>query len=147
MKIDGGNSYLFAGQQAQMKNAARTNDQASFKTVMAEESHRDVGKESAARAETGQTDFSHMTRQELRDWMNEQIRSGSMSLDQSSSLVAMTAAISVGPEGAAVDNARIQNERVNFFDIAQNGLDFYLSRGDLNAAEKVREAIDIMKRA
>ena len=39
------------------------------------------------------TDFTSMTRQQLFDWMNGQIRSGAMSLDESSSFLGMTVKI------------------------------------------------------
>lgn len=69
---------------------------------------------SALAAATGQTssarsaDFTSMTRQEMTDWMNEQIRTGKMSFDESAPFMGMTMKISV-ETGQPVDMATAVN--------------------------------------
>lgn len=85
-----------------------------------------------------------MTRQEMFDWMNQQIRSGKMSLDESSPFLAMTVKISAAT-GQPVDMAS-DGTRVNFIEKARLGIDGALSRNDADLAKRLQLALDIMHR-
>jgi hypothetical protein len=89
-------------------------------------------------------DFSNMTRQQLRDWVNSKIISGEMSLDESTPLVGMTLKISTG-NMQPVD-ASLEKESINFFDNASLGIDGALSRGDKKEAAFVQKALDLMRK-
>lgn len=92
-----------------------------------------------------QTDFTSMTRQQLSDWMNGQIRSGAMSLDESTPFLGMTLKIDVQtmqPVDMASDTTL-----VNFMDKAQQGIAGALSRGDQDGAARLQAALDTMHRA
>jgi len=75
-----------------------------------------------------QPDFTHMTRQEMRDWVNEQLRTGKMTFEESSPFVAMTIKISAitGKEVPAESDT----EQLNFIEKAQAGLQYALSRNN-----------------
>ena len=91
-----------------------------------------------------QADFTSMTRQEMFDWMNNQIRSGKMSLDESSPFLGMTMKISVAT-GQPVDMAT-DTTRINFVEKARLGIEGALSRNDPDLAKRLQAAIDIMKK-
>lgn len=90
-------------------------------------------------------DFSGMTRQDLFEWMNGEIRNGTMSLDDSSVFLGMTMKISAST-GQAVDMAT-DTTRIDFIGKAQAGLEFCLSRFDPDGAERLHWALDRMQQA
>lgn len=106
---------------------------------------------SALAAATAQTpsarpvDFTSMTRQEMTDWMNEQIRTGKMSLDESAPFMGMTMKISV-ETGQPVDMAT-DTTRINFIEMARLGIEGARSLNDQKLAERLRMAIDKMHRS
>ncbi|MBN9584076.1 MAG: hypothetical protein J0G34_01640 [Afipia sp.] len=90
------------------------------------------------------TDFTGMTRQQLFDWMNGQIKSGAMSLDESSSFLGMTVKIdtrTMQPVDMASDTTP-----VNFMDRARGGIAGALSRGDQEGAARLQAALETMQR-
>lgn len=99
-----------------------------------------AGAPAPARRET--VDFTHMTRAELLDWMNGRIRSGELSLDDTSGLLGMTMSMPVGG-GATAPDAR---EKVDFIAMAKNGLAAAEARGDRDGAGSLRAAIAVMGR-
>jgi hypothetical protein len=80
----------------------------------------------------GALNFSNLTRQELRDWINSEIHSGYMTVKESVPLVALTVGIET------------DNERCDFIAMARGGLEGALARGDEDAAEHMRAALKIM---
>lgn len=98
---------------------------------------------SAASSTGTHTDFTSMTRKEMFDWMNDQIRSGKMSLDESSPFLGMTVKISAA-SGQPVD-MDTDTTRINFIDIARLGIEGALSRNDQDLAERLQNALTIMK--
>ena len=135
MKINTEANHLYTSQRTQTPTAASTNP-ASFSSALA-----------AATAETPtvkQADFTSMTRQEMSDWMNDQIRSGKMSFDESSPFLGMTMKISV-VTGQPVDMAT-DTTRINFIEKARLGIDGALSRNDPDLAKRLQSAIEVMYR-
>lgn len=106
---------------------------------------------SALAAATSQTlsarsaDFTSMTRQEMTDWMNEQIRTGKMSLDESAPFMGMTMKISV-ETGQPVDMAT-DTARINFIEKARLGIEGARSLNDQKLAERLQMATDRMHRS
>jgi hypothetical protein len=101
----------------------------------------------AATAETStvkQADFTSMTRQEMFDWMNDQIRSGKMSLDESAPFLGMTMKLSV-VSGQPTDMAT-DTTRINFIEKARLGVEGALSRNDTDLAKTLQGAMEIMSR-
>jgi hypothetical protein len=90
------------------------------------------------------TDFTGMTRQQLFDWMNSRIKSGALSLADSSPFLGMTVKIdaqTMQPVDMATDTSR-----VNFMDRAKQGIAGALSRGDQEGAARLRSALATMQR-
>jgi anti-sigma28 factor (negative regulator of flagellin synthesis) len=134
MKISININQLYASQQAQSSTASRTKT-TSFSSEL-----------TAATAETStvkQADFTSMTRQELIDWMNGQIRSGKMSLDESSPFLLMTMKMPVAAGQLSVDMAT-DTTRINFIEKARSGIEGALSRHDQNLADRLEMAIELM---
>jgi hypothetical protein len=105
---------------------------------------------SAASKATEQTagvaraDFSNMTRQQLRDWVNTEIRAGRMTLDESSPFVGMTIAIPVNGDTVAAERA-ISVDRVDFLALTRGGIDGARWRHDDQAAASLERALQIMQ--
>ena len=99
----------------------------------------------SAQADGGkQTDFSSMTRQEMRDWVNDQIRSGNMTLDESTPFVSMTMKMPVG--GFAEVDAATDGERIDFTQRARSGIEGARSRNDDVTAKLLESVLQIMQR-
>ncbi len=86
-----------------------------------------------------------MTRQEMTDWMNEQIRTGKMLLDESAPFMGMTMKISVAT-GQPVDMAT-DTTRINFIEKARLGIECARSLNDQKLAERLQMAMDRMHRS
>ncbi|MGQ3101882.1 MAG: hypothetical protein ACT6Q5_08155 [Sphingopyxis solisilvae] len=67
-------------------------------------------------------DFSKMTRGDLFGWMNERIKAGELSLDDSAGLLALSGGGGIGAIGSGSPEAvpPDDQERVNFFQLAQD---------------------------
>lgn len=85
-----------------------------------------------------------MTRKELFDWMNSKIKSGEMSLDDSSAFLGMTVKMPVGA-GQNAPVALDDRERVNFVQRAQDGIAGALSRNDAMTLKMLQSATQIMQ--
>ncbi|MDO8978869.1 MAG: hypothetical protein Q7V17_06530 [Afipia sp.] len=135
MRIDAG-SYLYQNGQTASATAASSNSLATAPVEPA-----------AAHALSSgiiKTDFTGMTRQQLSDWMNDQIRSGAMSLDESTAFLGMTLRIdaqTMQPVDMASDTMP-----VDFVDKAKQGIAGALSRGDRDGAAQLQAALATMQR-
>lgn len=141
MKVDTGASYLFASQRNHAPARANTQDFAA----MLSQRTADTYDAASSPAGSNRPDFTDMTRQELFDWMNGQIRSGDMTLDESSAFLGMTVKISAAT-GQPVEMAT-DTTRIDFTEKARQGIEFFLSRFDYAAAEKLQDALDTMQRS
>lgn len=94
---------------------------------------------------TKQADFTNMTRKEMQAWSNEQIRSGTMTLDDSRPFMAMTMHIPVdgGPGGALQDVD--DKERIDFTQQVRAGIEGALSRHDDATRTMLESALQLMQ--
>lgn len=140
MKVDASASYPFPSPRSLASARANDDDFASLLT------ERSVATNDTASNPAGSSrpDFTSMTRQELFDWMNAELRSGDMTFDESSVFLGMTMKISAAT-GEPVDMAT-DNERIDFPEKARQGLEYYLSRFDDAEAARLQEALDTMQR-
>lgn len=144
MKIDAGTSYLYAStttpRPGQPANGA---GQASFAASLAASTAATARSElTAAR---GGVDFTSMTRLEMREWVNEQIRSGKMSLDESLPFMWMTMKIpadGTGREVSVLNDA----ERINFVQRALDGIKGAFSRNDEATRKRLEFALNLMRK-
>ncbi|AXX92727.1 hypothetical protein CPU12_02545 [Malaciobacter molluscorum LMG 25693] len=134
MKINTENNYLYNNQYTQ-KSSNLSNDESSFSSVLAATT--------AESSTNDQVDFTNMSRQEMFDWMNNQIRNGKLSLDDSSAFLGMTMKVSVS--GHPVDMST-DATRINFIEKARLGAENALSSNDLDLAKRLQIAIEIMNR-
>lgn len=139
MRIDAG-SYLYQSGQAASALAASS---ASL-TTESDNTPVKSGARNALSSGIIKTDFTGMTRQQVSDWMNDQIRSGAMSLDESTSFLGMTLKIdaqTMQPVDMASDTTP-----VDFVDKAKQGIAGALSRGDRDGAAQLQIALATMQR-
>lgn len=86
-----------------------------------------------------QLDFTNMSRQEMRDWVNQQVKSGAMSLDESAPFAAMTMKIPVG--GGREVPAETDGERIDFTKRISDGIQGALSRQDEASLKMLQSAL------
>ncbi|WP_289118105.1 hypothetical protein [uncultured Idiomarina sp.] len=135
MKVNTESNHIYTPQLTQVSASVNTVP-ASFSSAL-----------SAATAEsstTKQADFTSMTRKETFDWMNDQIRSGEMSLDESSPFLGMTMKISMAT-GQPVDMVT-DTTRINFVEKAHFGIEGARSNNDPDLAKRLQAAIEVMYR-
>lgn len=131
MKVDSGSDWMSINRAA----AGRAHDagaSAAFAAAMAETG----GKTPNA---AGRADFTAMTRDEMREWVNEEIRAGRMTVDVSSPFITMT--LQFDGFGAPADAA---SERVDFLDMARRGIESAQYFNNPEGAERFQAALDIM---
>ena len=112
--------------------------------------HRVIGDQRRQRARDDQqwqrggqtTDFTHMTRKELFDWMNSKIKSGEMSFDESTTFVSMTLSFPVDGAYTGLDDT----EHVNFMQAVEKGMVGAQQRNDSELFERLQNALRIMDR-
>lgn len=141
MKIDSGANYLFANRTQNTNPAARADGASPFAAMLAGKT-QDAQSAIAGTPGVKQADFTDMTRQEMRDWMNQEIKSGNMTLDESSPLMMMTMKMPVG--GGFEIPAAGDSERIDFTNRARLGIEGAFSRNDPEAAKSLQAALDIM---
>ena len=135
MKVNTELRHDYTTQRQKPSTTANTNS-ASFSSAL-----------TAATADTPtvkQADFTSMTRKDMFDWMNDQIRSGNMSLDEGSPFLGMTMKISVAtghPVDMATDTARI-----SFVEKARLGVEAAQANNDPDLAKRLLAAIETMRR-
>ncbi len=135
MKVNTESNHFYTKKLAQTSAATNTNP-TSFSSALV-----------AASAETStvkQADFTSMSRKEMFDWMNNQIRSGKMSVDESSVFLGMTMKISVAT-GQPVD-MDTDTTRINFFEKVRLGIEGALSNNDPDLVNRLQAAIEVMCR-
>lgn len=136
MKISTETSPLYSGPRTQPSSTSGAGP-SSFSSALAAATSQTSSARSA--------DFTSVTRQEMTDWMNEQIRTGKMSLDESAPFMGMTMKISV-ETGQPVDMAT-DTTRINFIEKARLGIEGARSLNDQKLAERLQRAMDKMHRS
>jgi len=104
-----------------------------------------VASDSPTSSDTGiqRADFTHMTRQGLFDWMNAQIKSGQMSLDDSSGLLGMT--LKMPADGAGSPSTLDDRERVDFMARARDGMAWARQHGEQSQLQVLQKAMAVMQ--
>ncbi len=133
MKVNTESNHFYTKQSAQTPTATSTNEEL-FSSALT--------KVTVENSSVKQADFTSMTRKEMFDWMNDQIRSGKMSLDESSPFLGMTMKISV-TTGQPVDMAK-DITRINFVEKARLGIEDARSNNDPDLAKMLQTALEIM---
>ena len=124
------------------RNLAGTRTETQEFEVILSARKADTGEAAGGSVEGEALDFTSMTRQDLFDWMNGELRSGEMSFDESSPFLGMTLKISAAT-GEPVDMAT-DTSRIDFTEKARQGIDFYQSHFDDASADALQAALDRM---
>jgi hypothetical protein len=133
MRVDAGKNYLYANQRPQASAADRSTT--SFSAAL-----------TATQADsTKHADFTNMTRQGMRDWVNTQIRSGETSLDDSSPFMAMTMKIPVGGGIGGDLPAESDGTRYDFTQKVRDGIQGALSRNDETSVKMLESAMKLIQ--
>lgn len=131
MRVDAGTTYLYASPRIQ----AAAGGSAATSFAMAVD---------AAKADNiKQANFSGMTRQEMRDWVDRQIRSGEMSLEDSFPFMAMTMKIPVA--GGNEVPAESDGARYDFMQRAREGIEGARARNDQATLKQLQSALSAMQ--
>lgn len=132
MKIESGsNSYW----SQPSKNRSENAEMVAMLAPVQRDSR--VAEEESLQGSSSDLDFSNMTRRELFDWMNNQIRSGQMTVDESTPFLAMS--LKIKPSGEPVD-MDTDPVRMDFIDIAKQRFDAAEARGEFEVADRWRIA-------
>lgn len=102
----------------------------------------DDGAAAPAARDTDQPDFTSMTRQQLRDWTNDQIKSGSISFDDGTALALMSGRMPV--EGTSTGDEALATEKLDFIGLARDGIAGAQSRHDQKAVDRLQKALTMM---
>jgi len=115
----------------QTLTAQRANAQDSFKGALAsaEATQANNNASPAKRA-----DLTNMTPMQMREWLNEQIRTGKMTLDESTPFVGMT----IGAE--------TNNSPVNYLQKIKGGIEAAIWRGNAESKAMWEMALEIAER-
>ncbi len=141
MRIDRNASYALAMRTAANNAAIKSGDAANTVDQTGSTGTSATGSSGSG---TTQTDFSHMTRKGLADWMNSKIKNGEMSLDDSSAFLGMTMKIPVGAGSGDVIGLDDQ-EPVNFLQKAQDGIAWARQNIDAGAVKRLETALNAMR--
>jgi len=134
MRIATDTSYLYANSLTRSSQAGTARTSATEATASSDNAGGGVKR----------ADFSNMTRKELADWVNGMIKSGQMSLDESTTFVSMTLKIPVDAvQGQSI--ALDDQEKVNFLAKAQQGIGGALERHDDRLLAELQSAIRTMR--
>lgn len=133
MKIDG------PGNRQPLASPTRPKPESDFATAMAS---------AAAPVPAGidvpkSADFTRMSRKELFDWMNAEIRGGRLSLDDSSGLLSLAARGPLAADSAVPDDTM----RCDFVSLARDGIETARLRPDPGAQAMLETAMAVMLRA
>jgi hypothetical protein len=88
-------------------------------------------------------DFPSMSKKDLFNWMNGQIKAGKMSLDDSSAFLGMSMDMPV--DGSQMTSSTYDTKKVNFYDVVKQGLDGANSRNDASTKAMLEKAVETMK--
>jgi hypothetical protein len=86
-----------------------------------------------------------MTRQDMRDWVNTQLHSGQMTLEESLPFMAMSMKIPVGRGVSGELPPESDSTRYDFAQLVRNGIQGALSRNDRTTLEMLETARAIMQ--
>ena len=139
MKIQGTGHAL----PGQPKPAATGHGAARFDAALAQAGLGEGGSTDAALR-----DFSKMTRGDLFGWMNERIKAGELSLDDSSGLLGLSGGGAIGAIGSGLPDAGPPDDpqRVDFFQLAQDRIAAARHRRENDVEAAYLVALGVMQR-
>jgi len=97
--------------------------------------------DSANDFDTAKADFTRMTRKQMFDWVNQQIKSGKMTLDESTPFITMTVRSDANGQPVDVDT---DTEPMNFINSARGAIDGARWRNDAADVQYWSKALESM---
>lgn len=94
-----------------------------------------------ATTKTGRADFRNMTRPALFDWMNARLKSGELSLDDSSGILAMANTQVIGEGGPTAGTAG----RLNFYEVSRDAIENARLRNESGVERMFQTALRVMQ--
>ena len=92
-------------------------------------------------AAASKPDFTHMTHKGIFDWMNDKLRSGEMSFDESTTYVSMSVSNIAGSDRLTLDNER----QVDFLQRTKDGMDWAQKLGNADLYKRLSTALKTMQ--
>lgn len=134
MKISSNNYYTYINQETKKISENRQISKNFSDTLTATTaSKKNTG--------TAQIDFTKMSNIEMFNWMNNQVRNGEMSLDESFPFMAMTIRIPVSG-----NVTELTHEKINFIEKIRDGIAGARSRNDENTLKMLEKAMAVIQR-
>jgi len=141
MRVDSGTSYQNYNQQSQLINSD-TKRQASFATTLS-----NVQVENADHDSPSKVDFTNMTKKDLFNWMNEEVRAGRITVEESSTFLTMTITAKPDEHGVyKVQNKPDDKVNFNFYKLVNDSIEYAKSQNDEYALEHLRMTKGVMER-
>ncbi|MFG1496710.1 hypothetical protein ABMA57_08755 [Saccharospirillum sp. HFRX-1] len=141
MRVDAGMSYQYMNQRPQVANND-SKTQASFADTLS--TIKSNGPDDNS---TNEVDFTSMTKKELFDWMNVELKAGRMSVEESEPfmLMAMDARITETGE-LVIESTPDDITKVNFVEKINDAIEGAKSRNDENNLNFLNLAKEVMDR-
>ena len=136
MRVEAASNYLYTSPVRATDRAREITANAAQEAAAAPQAVED-----APRAESSkQVDFTRMTQKEMRDWINEQLRDGKMTFEESVPLVVLSAF------GTPLDAPESELPYCNYMQMASEGLRFAQLENDAVRQKFWGSALSIMQR-
>ncbi|MDP4535738.1 hypothetical protein Q3O60_06030 [Alkalimonas collagenimarina] len=91
--------------------------------------------------EESNVDFRNMSRDDLKEWINDQLQAGNMTLEESVPFMLMT----LNLDAQTLEPTK-GSEPVNFMEMAKNVAEFHRSIGNNDSADALDRALEIMRK-
>lgn len=128
MKIQSSATQFYTPQQT---NPKRFSTEGTFESALTK---AEAIQTNNSASETKTVDFTSMTRMEMREWVNFQLSTGKMTLDESTPFVGMT----IGAEN--------DNTRINFIQKIKDGIEAAIWRKETKSQAMYEMALSIVER-
>ena len=135
MKVDSGSDWMSINRAA-ANRAYDAGASAAFAAAMAETGGKSEGG-------TDGPDFTSMTRQELRDWVNDEIRAGRLTIEESAPFLPLT--FRMDETGTFEIPAETDTQRFDFLAKTRDNIEAALSFNDNDMAERLKFVLDFMQ--
>lgn len=150
MKVETGATNLFNHPNMQTQAGKNAGQATSFASILAEKLQATTGKDISAKANTSDTskqyDFTHISRNELLETVNGLIKSGDLTLDDTTSLLGMMGSsplLKVNYDGKALEGG---DTPMNVFARIQDGIDGARSRNETGSVAGLQRAAEALTR-
>lgn len=141
MRVDAGMAYLNANQKPQLENSQAKAPSSFTDRLMA------VQKSSPDEKDSYEVDFTSMTKKELFDWMNRELKAGRMTVDESTPFVGLAMDARITETGELIiEPIPDDTKKVNFYKNVSESLEYAELSRMYDTAETMALAKEVMDR-